>query len=68
MKADPTEIVELWCDCYSRIANFQVVKDCEWSFRENKKCPAVPPNKKFDWECDPRVVSCQRVTNIMFVN
>ena len=52
-------IVELWCDCYTTLATFQVVKQCTWAFRDSAECPPLSESdRRYDWECDPRVENC----------
>mgnify|MGYP000360770599 CR=1 FL=1 len=38
--------VELFCDCHAMAAVVLVTKDCEWAFRDDLKCPEVPPDEQ----------------------
>lgn len=52
--------IELFCDCHNRITPFLLTtKDCEWSYKTEARCPPVPPNEQFNWECDIRSENCE---------
>jgi len=53
---DSTLTVTIYCDCHIKMGPLQFIKQCEWQYKDNKKCPNTESN--LDWECDPRKQSC----------
>ena len=58
---DETIELVVFCNCRKTIPllpHVMTIVPCKWTFRDDKKCPDVPKESHFDWECDPRIGSC----------
>jgi len=51
---DPAKTVTLKCNCFFQVGPVNQVVPCKWEFEHSEKCPEVPLEEQFDWECDPR--------------
>jgi len=51
-------MIKLTCHCLTQVGPIQKVEDCEWRYENDEKCPDVPEEEQYDWECDPRSETC----------
>ena len=52
--------VELHCNCHQQMGPISFIKQCEWIYTNNKKCPKVPKTEQhYDWECAPDKSDCK---------
>ena len=57
-KMDEKKVVTLICDCYRNMGFMHIVKQCTWTLENDEKCPKVKDEDYKDWECDPRLTTC----------
>ena len=50
--------VKVVCDCFGKVAFIKTVRPCKWRFIDDIRCPTVPDDQKWDWECDPQRDDC----------
>jgi len=56
---DPKITIEILCNCQAKLGPIYMIKNCEWDYLDNRKCPEVPKTEqKYDWECNPLETPC----------